>query len=112
MPGTTDLRRLRFFVELADDPHFGRTAKRLHISQPAFSQQIRRLEGELGLRLFHRSANGATLTPQGRHLLPIARELLARADRFNAIAQELAHAEPRPPRTTAGRPRARGTSWR
>ncbi|WP_210492688.1 LysR family transcriptional regulator [Patulibacter sp. SYSU D01012] len=90
MPGTTDLRRLRFFVELAGDPHFGRTAKRLHISQPAFSQQLRRLEGELGITLFERTVRGAALTPEGARLLPLARDLLARADRFNATARELA----------------------
>jgi DNA-binding transcriptional LysR family regulator len=84
--GTTDLRRLRLFVELARDPHFGRTARRQHVSQPTLSAQIKRLELELGVRLFERDGRGSRLSAAGRTLLPCAMELLDHADRFNAFA--------------------------
>jgi DNA-binding transcriptional LysR family regulator len=89
-PGTTDLRRLRFFVELARDLHFGRSAERQHVSQPTLSQQIKRLEDELGVALFVRPAGTVTLTPAGARLLPRAEELLAHAEAFNALAADLA----------------------
>ncbi|MGX6448865.1 LysR family transcriptional regulator [Patulibacter sp. S7RM1-6] len=88
--GTTDLRRVRFFVELAADLHFGRSARRQHVSQPTLSQQIRRLETELGVELFVRAGGRVRLSEAGAQLLPYARELLAHADRFNAVATAVA----------------------
>jgi DNA-binding transcriptional LysR family regulator len=90
--GTTDLRRLRFFVELARDLHFGRSAARQHVSQPTLSQQIKRLEDELGVELFVRPAGAVRLTPAGARLLPQAEELLQHAAAFNALAAGLARA--------------------
>jgi DNA-binding transcriptional LysR family regulator len=87
--GTDDLRRLRFFVELAHDLHFGRSAARQHVSQPTLSQQIKRLESELGVELFHRSGGAVTLTCAGETLLPAAVALLEHAARFNAAAAAL-----------------------
>ncbi|HWM10066.1 MAG TPA: LysR family transcriptional regulator, partial [Solirubrobacteraceae bacterium] len=52
---TLDPRLLRPFVVLADELHFGRAAERLHVSQPALSQQVARLERQLGVRLFART---------------------------------------------------------
>jgi hypothetical protein len=86
LSGTSDLRRLRFFVELARDLHFGRSAARQHVSQPTLSQQIKRLESELGVELFVRPGRAVTLTPAGARLLPEAVELLEHMDRFNAFA--------------------------
>jgi DNA-binding transcriptional LysR family regulator len=88
MRGTDYLQRLRFFVELAKDLHFGHAARRLDVSQPTLSQQIKRLETELGVSLFVRPARPVRLTPEGARLLPAAIEILAQVERFNALAQE------------------------
>ncbi|WP_022930482.1 LysR family transcriptional regulator [Patulibacter americanus] len=103
--GTADLRRLRFFVELARDLHFGRSAERQHVSQPTLSQQIKRLEDELGVALFVRPGGTVTLTPEGARLLPQAEELLRHAASFNALAAGLAR-EATDPGTSARRPGA------
>jgi len=79
-PADVNLRRMRYFVALAEELHFGRAANRLHIAQPVLSRQIRALETELGATLVSRDAAGARLTVAGRQLLDDAVPLLAAAD--------------------------------
>jgi DNA-binding transcriptional LysR family regulator len=72
-----DLRKVRYFVQLADQKHFGRAAELLHIAQPVLSRQIRVLENELGCELLERTTRSVTLTPSGLQLQRTAPSLLA-----------------------------------
>ncbi len=74
-----DLRKVRYFVTVADRLHFGRAAEELHIAQPVLSRQIRALEQDLGAALLTRDRHGVALTDAGRQLLADAGPLLASA---------------------------------
>ena len=74
-----DLRRLRYFVAVAEERSVGRAAERLRMAQPPLSVQIRKLESEIGAPLFHRGTRGMELTEAGQALLSRASEALALA---------------------------------
>jgi len=75
-----ELRHLRYFVAVAEELHFRRAADRLHVAQPAISEQIRKLEQELGVRLFDRTPRSVALTVAGGALLEEARHVLRHAE--------------------------------
>ena len=77
-----DLRLVRYFVVVAEELHFGRAANKLHVSQPALSKQIRKLEDQLGPRLFVRDSRHVALTVRGEGFYRDAQELLALAHRM------------------------------
>ncbi len=80
-----DLRKLRYFVAVAERLHFGRAAAALYITQPALSRQIRQFEEELGVELLERSSRQVTLTAAGKRLAEDGARLLA--DSQAAVAQ-------------------------
>lgn len=80
MTTSVDLRRLRYFVAVAEELHFGRAARRLNLSQPPLSVQIRQLERDVGARLLERTQRRVELTAAGRVMLDAARDLAARAE--------------------------------
>ncbi|MFF4290526.1 LysR family transcriptional regulator [Streptomyces sp. NPDC001633] len=122
-----ELRQVRYFVTVAHELHFGRAAERLHIVQSAVSQQVRRLERELGAELFDRSARQVRLTAVGARFLPEAQALLAAEERARAVVAELTAGRSRTLRlgtstglgahldrvldALAGLPRRSGWSW-
>jgi DNA-binding transcriptional LysR family regulator len=75
-----ELDQLRSFVAVAEVRSFTRAASLAHLTQPAISRQIARLEGELGVRLFERYGRRVECTPDGKLLLPLAKAIVTRAD--------------------------------
>ncbi|MFB9392494.1 LysR family transcriptional regulator [Streptomyces coeruleoprunus] len=82
------MHQLRLFLVLADELHFGRAARRLYISQPAFSRQIGRLEEHLGVGLVERSTRRVQLTAAGQALLPKVRAVVEAADALHEAVRE------------------------
>jgi DNA-binding transcriptional LysR family regulator len=88
-----NLNEVRSFLVLAEQLHFGRTARLLHMSQPALTKQIRRLEEELGGALLVRATRVAQLSSLGRDFFERARVLVRDWDQLIARSQRMAHGE-------------------
>ena len=84
-----ELRHLRYFVAVAEELHFRRAADRLRVSQPAVSEQVRKLEEELGVQLLERTHRRVTLTRAGGRFLPEARRVLQLAERARRAAMNM-----------------------
>lgn len=87
------LRHLRYFIAVAEELHFSRAARRLNVSQPPLSQQIRQLEEIVGAALFVRTSRRVQLTSAGLAFLDGARRSLAEVARTLAAAQRAGHGE-------------------
>lgn len=88
-----ELRHLRYFVTVAEELHFGRAARKLHISQPPLSMQIRSLEEELGVTLLNRNQRHVALTHAGNAFLGEARHILARIDQAVLVTRRAGRGE-------------------
>lgn len=88
-----ELRRLRYFVAVAEESSFSRAAKRLHMAQPPLSSQIKRLEEDLGVRLFERSSRGVRLTEAGELLLEETRRIFVQMDQTVGLVRRVGHGE-------------------
>lgn len=88
-----DLRRLRYFIAVAEHLHFGRAAQALAVSQPPLSRQVQALEDDLGTRLLTRTQRSVKLTAAGAALLPEAKRLLRQAEALREQAGRAARGE-------------------
>jgi LysR family transcriptional regulator, transcription activator of glutamate synthase operon len=84
-----DLRQLGYLVALAEEQHFTKAAEREHVAQPALSQQIKRLEEEVGVTLVERTTRQVTITHAGRLLVARARRVLGEIDAATAELEAL-----------------------
>jgi LysR family transcriptional regulator, hydrogen peroxide-inducible genes activator len=91
-----ELQQLRYFCAIADTGSFTRAARQTHVSQPSLSQQIRKLEDELGARLIDRLGRNVQLTELGRSFLPRARAVLRdlEAARTDVVERKLSVSGP------------------
>ena len=92
--GDIETRLFRYFVALAEEQHFSRAAQRLKISPPTLTHQIKKLEGELGSKLFERKGNThVVVTEAGIRFLGRARDVLRQIEEAKIVAQQAARGE-------------------
>lgn len=92
MSSTIDFRLIRqlwMFLAVAEEQHFGRAAKRLNMSQPPLTEQIKVLEQSLKLQLFDRSRRGTQLSPAGAAILPAVRQFAGQVERLERVVREV-----------------------
>ncbi|MGH3239073.1 MAG: LysR family transcriptional regulator, partial [Spirillospora sp.] len=85
-----ELRVLRYFLAVVDAGSVTKAAEEVHVAQPSLSRQLRGLETSLGMTLFDRTGRRMRLTAAGLRFLPIARDLVTRADTARAAAAAIA----------------------
>lgn len=85
-----EFRQFEVFRMIAQELHFGRAAQRLFIAQPSVSQQLRKLEAELGVRLVHRTSRSVSLTPAGKVFLAEIEKISAASERAVMLARQAA----------------------
>ncbi len=88
-----DIRQLRYFVAVAEELNFSQAARRLHMSQPPLSMQIKAVEEELGATLLERNRRRVRLTEPGRHFLEHARSVIAQVDGAGDAVRRVARGE-------------------
>jgi DNA-binding transcriptional LysR family regulator len=85
-----EIRQLEYVIAVAEELHFGHAAARMHVTQQSVSEQIRRLERELGAALFSRTSRRVALTPAGETFLPEARRVVDAAQRALEVGRDAA----------------------
>jgi DNA-binding transcriptional LysR family regulator len=88
-----ELVQLKYFVTIAESLSFTRAADLVHVSQPALSYQMKRLEEELGIRLFDRHGRSISLTSDGLVFLPLAQGVLSRASEAVRVVRDYSGVE-------------------
>ncbi len=85
-----ELRHIRYFIATAEELSFRRAAERTNVTQPSLSEQIRQLEGEIGVRLLERDTHRVSLTAAGRNFLESSRRVLREVEDGTRIARRIA----------------------
>lgn len=84
-----NIRDLRYLLFVAKHQHFGRAAEACHVSQPALSMQLKKLEDHLGVTLFERTNKHVSITPNGKQLIEKAKEIIRSVDEMQLLAKTL-----------------------
>ncbi len=83
-----NLLHLKYVISIAENGSINKAAEELHVAQPNLSRVVREMEGELGIRFFHRSSRGMLLTPDGELFVNQARRILEQVDEMESLYKE------------------------